>query len=481
MEKVWYFIQVSICVSIFYGLYFVFFKNTTFFIANRIYLLAGLIFSFIIPVLNLSVVPQDSHLTATEFIERSAIPLFDPSPQVIEPISAMTPFSWILTTYWMGFAFMIVRLGFSIAHVMRLKRNATMQRNGKTKIWRAHSIHPFSFLNQIFLPRHDVSPLVVEHEKAHVRLQHGMDLVLLEIACALLWFNPIMILYRRAITIQHEYEADESVVTKSGKLEEYLSCIVRHLQNSNTIGPISQFNTTLNIKTRILMMTKKKTSWKFSLLYLLCIPVGCILLFAFSNPAVPSLTLTNSTKFADDDRVVIIVDAGHGGQDSGGKTNSGMSEKDVALSIAKGIQREGEANQINVILTRTGDEPLTLDERIAVTNNHKADAFISLHTNFDRNVTSAGIECMVSESNPRFNDSKRLADNLLQELQTLNGISVNGIMKSDFRVLSKNSIPAILLEIGYISNEKDYKYVTDPENQKRISRSIITAVVKYAK
>lgn len=480
MENIWYFIQVSCCVCVFYALYAIFFRNNTFFTVNRIYLSGALIFAFIIPVLDFSVVPDDYHVAATEFITRSALPVFDAKPQAIEAASAMPAFSWIEMTYWIGFSFMIARLGFSIFHVIRLKQNATINWNGKVKTWRVDSIHPFSFLNQIFLPNHDVSPLVVEHEMAHVRLRHGMDLVLLEIACALLWFNPIMIFYKRAIRTLHEYEADESVVKKSDMLEEYLSCIVRHLQSSNATGPISQFNT-LNIKTRILMMTKKKTSWKFSLLYLLCIPVGCMLLFAFSNPAVPSLPLPNSTTFTDNESVVIIVDAGHGGQDSGGKNSSGMSEKDVALSIARSIQREGETNKIKVILTRNGDEPLTLDERIAVTNSHKADAFISIHSNFDPNVTSAGIECIVSENNPRYNDSKRLADNLIQELETLKGISVNGILKSDFRVLSKNSIPAILLETGYLSNEKDYKYITDPENQKRISKSIIAAVVKYTK
>jgi N-acetylmuramoyl-L-alanine amidase len=158
-----------------------------------------------------------------------------------------------------------------------------------------------------------------------------------------------------------------------------------------------------------------------------------------------------------------------------------MSEKDVVLSIAKGIQREGAANDIKVILTRNGDEPLTLDERVLVTNRYKADAFISLHTNFDENASTTGIACMVSEKSSRFTESKRLADNLVQELQTLQGISVNGIMKSNPHVLSKNSIPAILLELGYLSNPKDYKYITDQENQKHISKSIIAAVIRYTK
>jgi N-acetylmuramoyl-L-alanine amidase len=480
MGNVWYFILVSSCVTGFYGLYVVFFKNTTFFTVNRIYLSACLIFSFLIPVLNLSIAPVDYHLTATQLIEGSSFPVFDTASQVTEPVSSPYKVSFIPIVYWIGFALMMSRLLFSMTHVMRIRKNATIHWNGKLKTWRADSIQPFCFFNQIFLPKYDVSPLVVDHESAHVKLLHWVDLLLVETASALLWFNPIMILYRRSVKIQHEYEADAHVIRKSGLLEEYLSCILHHLQASNPIGPISQFYT-VNIKTRILMMTKKKTSLKFSLLYLLCIPAGCMLLLSFSNPSERTITFTNSSNFADDGNVVIIVDAGHGGHDTGAKSSDGMSEKEVVLSVAKSIQREGEANNIKVILTRNGDEPLTLDERVLMTKRYQADAFISLHTNFDKNTSNAGIECFVSEKSIRFDESKRLADNLLHELQTLQGISVNGIMKSDFHVLRGNTIPAILLELGYLSNARDYQYVTNQDNQKSISKSIIAAVIKYTK
>jgi N-acetylmuramoyl-L-alanine amidase len=430
--------------------------------------------------LNFSIVPVDYHVTATEFIARSSFPAVNAASQVTESASGSGTGSLIPIVYWIGVAFIMSRLLISIIKVMRIRNEATIHWNGKLKTWRANSIQPFSFFSLIFLPKHDVSPLVVDHELAHVKLLHGIDLVLLELAGALLWFNPIMILYRRSVKIQHEFEADAQVIRKGGRLEDYLSCILQHLQTSNPIGPISQFYT-VNIKTRILMMTKKKTSPKFSLLYLLCIPAGCMLLLSFSNPAVRTITFTDSSNFADDGNAVIIVDAGHGGHDTGVKRSDGMSEKDVVLSIAKGIQREGEVNNIKVILTRNGDQALTLEERVSITNRHKADAFISLHANFDENAASAGIVCKVSEKSSRFTESKRLADNLVKELQTLQGIAVNGVMKSNPHVLSKNSIPAILLELGYLSNPKDYKYMTDQENQKHISKSIIAAVIRYTK
>ncbi len=105
---------------------------------------------------------------------------------------------------------------------------------------------------------------------------------------------------------------------------------------------------------------------------------------------------------------MIIVDAGHGGDDSGSTGKEGLSEKEFALAMAKNIQKAGEAKNIKVILTRTDDKAMALEERVSLAKRYDADAFISIHANYDReNAISSGIECVVSEKNNRFQDSKR--------------------------------------------------------------------------
>ena len=94
---------------------------------------------------------------------------------------------------------------------------------------------------------------------------------------------------------------------------------------------------------------------------------------------------------------------------------------------------------------------------------------------------SSGIECVVSEKNSRFQDSKSLAEKIQREFQTLNGIALNGIKESNFYVLSENSIPAVLLELGYLSNSMDCAYLNDQKNQREISERIIAAVMQYTK
>ena len=117
--------------------------------------------------------------------------------------------------------------------------------------------------------------------------RHWIDLLTVEMASSFLWFNPLMIFYRRSLKIQHEYEAD-IMLTKRFHIEAYLYCILNHLQAKHSSAPISQFFN-LNIKQRIIMMTKKKTPLRLFMLYLLFVPALCLMLLAFAKPSIRSL------------------------------------------------------------------------------------------------------------------------------------------------------------------------------------------------
>ena len=89
MENAMYLLQVSACISAFYILYLMFFRNSTFYRANRIYLLVALLFSFIIPVLDFSTVAADYHLPSTDFLNTNALPILnDIKPQSMAAIRA---------------------------------------------------------------------------------------------------------------------------------------------------------------------------------------------------------------------------------------------------------------------------------------------------------------------------------------------------------------------------------------------------------
>ncbi|WP_239060790.1 peptidoglycan DD-metalloendopeptidase family protein [Bacteroides sp. 519] len=142
------------------------------------------------------------------------------------------------------------------------------------------SYFPFSFFNMIFIPKNENNQMIINHEIAHTRQLHWLDLILIEIVSILLWFNPFVVLYKKSLKLQHEYLADASVINDNN-IESYLICMLKQIQVVSFNGITSQFycNT---IKKRIIMITKNKTSNKYLGVYSLVLPLICFMLFAFS-------------------------------------------------------------------------------------------------------------------------------------------------------------------------------------------------------
>jgi hypothetical protein len=138
---------------------------------------------------------------------------------------------------------------------------------------------PFSFFGLLFLRSANDDAMIIEHELVHIRQHHWIDLVVVEIAAAVLWFNPCIYFYRKSMAIQHEYIADRSVV-KNVPVKEYLQCIARQLETNLQATLVSNFNSQ-SIKQRIIMITNPKTY--SALRYAVVLPVIAALTMAFAN------------------------------------------------------------------------------------------------------------------------------------------------------------------------------------------------------
>jgi hypothetical protein len=204
--------------------------------------------------------------------------------------------SWL---YFVGVLIFTARLGFSVRALLRIKRNSDVLKVGNVSIVRVDSTEPFSFFNLIFLPKTDVNPLILQHEKIHIEQFHWLDVVLIEIAAILLWFNPIIFLIKQSLKLQHEYLADAQTIQGDVQAEDYLECMLKEIQRTHFYGPISNFYYQ-SIKNRITMITKKRTPTPFSGLYIILIPVICILSFAFSKkPLDTSITQRQITSVVE--------------------------------------------------------------------------------------------------------------------------------------------------------------------------------------
>ena len=282
-----YLLKVSVCIIVFYTFYIVVLRNCTFFLLNRFYLVISLLLSFLIPILQFSMFKGQSGSAFSTLIHTA---LIEPESDFFQPQNLITHattinFSVILSViYFTGVSILFFKLLFSIVRIIRIKNNSETYQFGKLKILKTESVFPFSFFNLIFLPKTESNQMIIEHEKAHIKQFHWLDLIITEIASVLLWFNPFVVLYKSSLKLQHEYLADSSVIKNNVQIENYLGCMLKRIQIESSNGLISQFYCK-TIKKRIIMITKNKTSVKYVGVYLIALPLICLLLFAFTSNA----------------------------------------------------------------------------------------------------------------------------------------------------------------------------------------------------
>ncbi|MCD4831837.1 MAG: N-acetylmuramoyl-L-alanine amidase [Anaerohalosphaeraceae bacterium] len=173
---------------------------------------------------------------------------------------------------------------------------------------------------------------------------------------------------------------------------------------------------------------------------------------------------------------LIIVDPGHGGKDPGAISPYGFYEKTVNLSVAAQITEMLKDKGYKVIMTRDDDTFIELEERAAIANRNKASLFISIHADSCATSTANGFTVYISRSASLA--AKNLAGSIDNQMKKT-GTKSKGTRKADFRVLVQSQCPAVLIELGYLSNYWEEKKLRN-ENMQRILAGAITAgIVNY--
>ena len=175
------------------------------------------------------------------------------------------------------------------------------------------------------------------------------------------------------------------------------------------------------------------------------------------------------------EKFTVIIDAGHGGLDLGA-TQNGLSEKEIVASIAQKIQVLNKNSNIEILLTRDNDQDLSLQERVDFINAMKPNLVISLHANSNKNTTLKGLEIFVSEKSSDYLTSKKYANQFSISFSNKTPLDVKQIKNANFYILKKSEVPSMLIEFGYLSNEKDKNYIIARENQIAIAQNILDFV-----
>lgn len=183
--------------------------------------------------------------------------------------------------------------------------------------------------------------------------------------------------------------------------------------------------------------------------------------------------------------VVIYIDPGHGGKDSGAVSQYGDYEKTYALDISKRVNNILKNEGYNVSMTRTTDEYIKLYDRPDKANKADAHVFVSIHINSTLNEDAKGIETLYAprdSTSVKYDPQYPLAKTIHEEVIKATGANSRGTkQRSDLVVLRLTEMPAVLVEAGFISNEEDLMKLNDPAYLEDCARGIANGIKKYIK
>ncbi|MGG4454302.1 N-acetylmuramoyl-L-alanine amidase family protein [Brevibacillus porteri] len=199
--------------------------------------------------------------------------------------------------------------------------------------------------------------------------------------------------------------------------------------------------------------------------------------FGYNLPVLYNLPDNSNTNSINSPVYKIVIDPGHGGKDQGAEGVSGRVEKDFTLQLARKVKELAEQDsRMQVYLTRSDDRFLSSveRERPQFANQLGADLFISLHGNTYTDPTVSGTETYYYHP-----ESLPLAKSIQKYVRDATGFQDRGVKKEDFFVVKDTNMPAVLLEVGYLTNPSDEQKLMDEDFQYRIATSVIEGIQDY--
>ncbi len=169
----------------------------------------------------------------------------------------------------------------------------------------------------------------------------------------------------------------------------------------------------------------------------------------------------------------VVVDAGHGGKDSGAYRRYGPPEKMIALDVAQRLNSKLRESQLKTVMTRNSDVFIELNDRVAIENAQKNAIFVSIHFNDSRRRKIRGFETYY-HSGASFD----LANQIQAKLMTIPNSANGGVHTANFRVLRNAACPAVLVECGYLSNRSEGNKTRDWEYRELLADRIAEAIVE---
>ncbi len=170
------------------------------------------------------------------------------------------------------------------------------------------------------------------------------------------------------------------------------------------------------------------------------------------------------------DKKIIVIDAAHGGIDSGAQIGANQ-EKKIVENIANKIKLLNGKGEFEIILLREDDSFIELSERVSRINKINPSLVISLHVDVSKNTNENGVHAYVSKENAFYEQSKESAKNIIDKISN-EKLAKREVKDGPFYVLKHSKCPALLVEVGFLSNENDRTYLVTENGQNEIANKI---------
>ena len=296
-----YILKSGVCLSLFYLFYRLLLSKETFYRFNRIALLGILVFSLLLPLIEVTKAPQNEINQAVLTIEQLLVMAENHQETQVTTVvegddlvdTWRSPVHWIeivLLFYIAGIFFLVCRNVYSLFRLVRLMNTAQRRQIDKHTVLLVHdrNVAPFSWMKFVVISRTDLEENgreILIHECAHIRKHHSWDLLIADICIFFQWFNPGAWLLKQELQIIHEYEADEAVINEGINARDYQLLLIKKAVGTRLYSMANSFNHS-KLKKRITMMLKEKSNPWARLKYLYVLPLAAIAVTAFARPEI---------------------------------------------------------------------------------------------------------------------------------------------------------------------------------------------------
>lgn len=361
MEQLFiYLLKSSALIALFFLAYHFLMRKETFFTSNRWFLLSGLITAAALPffVIKKIILIERPKIAPEELVAYS-----QQSAATIPNVPAVEAFDW-MQLIWFSYVFiaslLVVRIVFNFTSLYRMLYQRQVIKIEKFKLVNLNeNITPFSFFNYIVynsdLYSNEELQSILLHEKIHSQQRHSVDVMVVKLFCIVFWFNPFVWLYKKAITQNLEYIADQKAIEQLEDKKSYQRALLKVVSHQSCLSITNNFYQSL-IKKRIVMLntnqSHKRNSWKYALI----IPalIGFIFLFQIKLIAQERGEPTFARNAQSGNEVRVVVDKNS--TDAEMKNDAAVLKKEHGITLKYSKVKRNSAGEITGIKVEFKDK-----------------------------------------------------------------------------------------------------------------------------